>query len=66
MIPVEVRECNDNGFLPKNLVLHDLLTEAPYSCAGIDNADIYRVVRSDEDAAGAPAEFVEVTSVDRN
>jgi hypothetical protein len=66
MIPVEVGECDENGLFSKGLVLHDLPAKVPYSCAGIDNANIYRVVRGDEDAAGAPAELVELSSVDRN
>ena len=63
---MKVGECDENGLLPKGLILHDLPTKVPYSGAGIDNADIYRVVRGDKDAGGAPAELVEVISVDRN
>lgn len=66
VVPVEVGKRDDYGLLPEILVLHDLLTEAPYSCAGIDNPDIYRVVRGDEDAAGAPPELVVLGPADRN
>ena len=42
------------------------LPKSPYSRAGIDDANVGGAFRGDEDATGAAAELVEVTSVDRN
>lgn len=66
VIPVKVRESDDDGLFAKDIVLHDVPAEMPYSRPGVDNPDIRCVVRGDEDATGTPAIRVELWTTDRN
>ena len=66
VIPMEVGKRDDNGLLSKSFISHDFLTKTPDSCAGIDYPDIYRVIRCNENAAGAPAELVVLSSANRD
>ena len=58
VIPMEVGKRDNNRLLSKGFIPHDFLTKPPDSCPGIDYPNIYRVIRGDENAAGAPAELV--------
>jgi hypothetical protein len=66
VVPMEVRERNDNGLMPKDGILHDMASELAYSRPGIDDPDVDGVSGSDEDATGTSTIFVELSSANRN
>ena len=63
MVPVKVRKSDDDRLLAQEGIVHDGASKVPYSRPGVDDADIHRVIGSNQDAARAPTVLVELSSV---
>ena len=66
MVPVKVGKGDDDRLLSEEGILHQIAAEMPYSRPGVDDANIHRVIVSDQGATRTPTILIELSSVHRN
>jgi hypothetical protein len=66
VIPMKMGEGNDDRLVAQGIVLHDVPTQMPYSSSGVDDPNVYRVVRSNEGATGASSILIKIGSANGN